>query len=167
VEEGDQKIVATAPNSHIGEHSLIMSENTVIDVMIVLVVYPISKSLSNCPGRPLVILIIEVVGEMRLGHPRVVLEHVGGVLRNAERSHSVKGKHPHLSVHALEIDLLDAQGLLGGEVHHWVLGALEKLVDYEVEDVIVVVLLIQDLCGQNLHYQGYTHFPFSLTTKNT
>lgn len=135
--------------------------------MIVLMFYLISKSLSNCPGRPLVVLVFEIVGEMRLGHPRVVLEHVGGVLRNAKSSHPVKGEHPHLSLHALEIHLLDAHGLLGGEVHHWVLGTLEEVIDHEVKDVGVVILLIQDFGGENLYKQGNTHFPFSLTIKNT
>lgn len=110
----------------------------------------ISKCLSNCPGGPLMVLVFEVVGEMRLGNPRVVLEHVGGVLRDAESSHSVKGQHPHISLHSLEFHLLDAHGLLGWEVHHWILGPLEKVVDHEVEYVGVVILLIQDFCGENL-----------------
>jgi hypothetical protein len=119
--------------------------------MIVLMAYVISKSLSNCPGRPFVILFVEVVGKMGLGHPCVVLEHVGGVLRNAESSYPVKSKHSNLFLHTLKAHLLDSQGLLGGEMHHRVLGSLEKVVNHEVEYVGVVVLLIQNLGGQNLH----------------
>lgn len=114
-------------------------------------VYLISKCLSNCPRRRLVILILEVVGQMGLGHPRVVLEHVGGVLGNAVSNYSMKGEDSHLSVHAFNIDLLDAEGLLGGEVHDWVLGALEEVIDHEVEDVGVVILLVEDLGGEDLH----------------
>jgi hypothetical protein len=113
------------------------------------------------------VLVFEVIGEVSLWHPRVIFKHVSGVLWYSECSNSMKGKHPHLPLSPLYIHLLNPKGFLRWEVHHWVFSALKEMIDHEVENVVVVIFLIHDLCGENLYYQANTHFPFYFTIKNT
>jgi hypothetical protein len=48
-----------------------------------------------------------------------------------------------------------------------VLGVLEEVVDHKIENIGVIVLLVEDLCGEDLNGRQNTHFPFSLTMRKT
>ena len=47
-------------------------------------------------------------------------------------------------------------------------GAVQvEVVDHKIENIGVVVLLVEDLRGENLNERRNTHFPFSLTMRKT
>lgn len=113
------------------------------------------------------VVILEVVGQLTLGHPREIFEHQRGKLRHAKGSNAMEGHHPHFLLDIRQVDLPQAHGLLGRIVHHRVFRILEEVVAEEIEDVVVVILLVEDLAGEDLHYRGSTHFPFSFTIMKT
>lgn len=113
------------------------------------------------------VIVFEIICEVCLGDPRIIFEHICGKFGNSVSRDTVKGEHSDFPLYSFYFSSLDSQGLFGGEVNDGVLGVLEEVVDHKIEDVGVVVLLVEDLCGEDLNEGQGTHFPFSLTMRKT
>jgi hypothetical protein len=63
----------------------------------------------------------------------------------------MEGHHSNILLNSRKADFPQAHWLFGGIMHDWIFGILEKMVCEEIEYVVMIILLVEYLAGENLN----------------